>query len=314
MLNALRMSIVNCYTDRLHRYLIATVALLLWSEAATGQHTGRLGLELHTGYQRENFNWSIAGNLQGKDPNIFSELAWKDLESASSALDVNWNVWNRFVLQGGFSRAFILSGRVTDTDFGGDNRTSPTFYAVLKSNRGNTGKWSGGLGYNITHHEKYRIIPYAGYAIHRQSLFLHDDADLNSTYNTIWKGPYARLEATLFLTKKIYAQSLLAYYQVNYEAKANWNLVESFQHPVSFKHRAKGYGLEGELRFGVRLGATFSVCAIVNTFRWSTGAGTDTLYLQTGEILKTKLNHADRAGSGIKLGLIFQSLEKFSIK
>jgi hypothetical protein len=297
---------VNYHTGRLYKYLIAIAVLFFWSGKISGQHAGQVGIGLNTGYQRESFNWSIAGNLQGKSPNVFSELVWKDLRSISSALEVRWSVWNRFMLQAGFSRSFIVSGRVTDTDFSGDNRTSPTFHAVLKSNRGNTGKWSGGLGYRFTGDERYTIIPYAGYAIHGQSLFLHDDAALNSTYKTEWKGPYARLETTLFLTKKIYAQSVFAYYQVNYEAKANWNLVESFQHPVSFKHQARGYGLEGEVRFGVRLGARFTVCAIASTFRWSTGAGTDILYLQTGDIVKTKLNNADHTGSGIKLGVTYQ--------
>lgn len=291
------------YTDRLFRYLVTIAALFLWSEKIFGQHAAT-SLVLNTGYQRENFNWSIAGNLQGKDPNILSELVWKDLESISSGLEVNLNVWKRLVLHAGFSHSFIVSGKVTDTDYGEDNRTSPTFSAALKSNRGSTGKWCGGLGYSFTDDEKYTLIPYAGYAVHRQSLFLQDDADLNSTYRTVWKGPFARLEATLFLTKRIYAQSLLAYYQVNYQAEANWNLVESFQHPVSFAHRAKGYGLEGEVTLGMTLGARFSLCAMANIFRWSTGAGTDTLYLRTGEIVKTKLNSADRTGSAVKLGLV----------
>lgn len=67
-----------------------------------------------------NFDWSIAGNLQGRSPNILSELIFKDIKSlvfrgyiqALEMLELN-----TFYQGNG-----VLSGKGTDTDYGSDNQ------------------------------------------------------------------------------------------------------------------------------------------------------------------------------------------------
>ena len=36
-------------------------------------------LSLLTGYRADNLDWNIAGNIDGENPNVFSELVWDDL-------------------------------------------------------------------------------------------------------------------------------------------------------------------------------------------------------------------------------------------
>src|SRR6266567_1552270 len=96
------------------------LCMLSASVAANAQE--RLHFSLSTGYQSENFRWSIAGSVEGTNPNILSELKWKNLAGPTVAASGDWNFWKSFTLRSAFSRLFIVSGSVTDMDYRGDNR------------------------------------------------------------------------------------------------------------------------------------------------------------------------------------------------
>ncbi|CAM3890483.1 hypothetical protein MUGA111182_15805 [Mucilaginibacter galii] len=38
-----------------------------------------------------------------------------------------------------------------------------------------------------------------------------------------------------------------------YSAKANWNLVSEFEHPLSFQHNAEGYGIQASGTLNTKL-------------------------------------------------------------
>jgi hypothetical protein len=268
----------------------------------------KLQLDLSTGYQREDLKWSIAGNLDGQNPNIYSELQWKKVGGQSIAASLQWNFWNKLMLMGAYQRVAIKSGTVRDNDYSGDNRTNPAYDQLFDADKGFTRDMAIGLGYKLIDNETFYFTPYAGYSASKQSLHLLDRsgqyADLNSTYDTDWKGAFLKAIAGLKLSKKITATAALAYHQADYNSKADWNLIPTFQHPVSYRHTAKGYGIDASAglqyavtkNIGINLGGGY--------FTWQTGEGIDELFLSSGGSDKTQLNGVDRNGYKLSVGLV----------
>ena len=260
-------------------------------------------------YTEEDFRWSIAGNLEGQNPDILSEIIWKDLRGPAMQIGVSWNAWNRLFVQARFSSAFIVSGTAADTDYQDDNRANPSFSADLKSNRGNTNENSAGLGYKIVSGGRYQLNAVVGYGLNRQSLLLSDTYDdieadqrLQSTYRTRWEGPFINIASGFYITK-IRISHRLSYHQVNYTSSADWNLVEQFQHPVSFRHTARGYGLNTKLELQYKVTSVFSAYLSGDYNYWATGSGIDRLYLVNGDTPVTRFNGAIRRGIGYGVGV-----------
>ena len=268
-----------------------------------------LNVSLHGGYRCTNAQWSIAGDLNGQGPNILSELQWKDVGGPYINLGMTWNFWKQLELSATFSETFITSGTATDTDFTGDNRTYPSYHAMLSSNDGSATATASAIGYKFNLHENFSITPSIGYGRNSQSLFLMDkyasanSVPLNSCYKMIWKGPYIGLSPSITFSKRLQMLATATYHQVQYEAVANWNVIEAFQHPVSFRHRAKGFGMETEIKLHIRLKSFFSLAAVFDYTYWKTGYGVDELFLSTGETQKTRFNGVLRnqfsAGVGV---------------
>src|ERR1700754_1332656 len=113
----------------------------------------KLQISAGTGYQREDFHWSIAGDINGENPNVYSELKWKAIAGPHYNLALQWNIWNSFLLLGNYSKSSITSGTSNDTDYSGDNRTAPVYNQDFNSNKGRTSAWSAGVGYMLIKNE-----------------------------------------------------------------------------------------------------------------------------------------------------------------
>lgn len=288
--------------------LFAFIGLLLFAGILQAQPLQKkLQLDLATGYERQNLDWSIAGNLNGQSPNIYSELQWKKVGGQSVSAAFQWNFWNKLALAGAYSRAFIKSGTVTDNDYNGDNRTDRVYDQTFDADKGHSKAWSAGLGYILVNNERFSFTPYVGYGTNQQELHLLDRsgqfADLNSTYETDWKGPFIKATGSARLLRDLKLVANVTYNQADYKATADWNLIPTFQHPVSYRHTAKGYGLDANAsvvyainqKLGVNLGGGY--------FTWQTGKGVDELYLSSGGSDKTQLNGVSRTGYRFFAGL-----------
>ncbi|AMR30788.1 hypothetical protein A0256_04795 [Mucilaginibacter sp. PAMC 26640] len=269
----------------------------------------KLEISVVTGYERQGLNWSIAGNQNGQSPNIYSELQWKKVSGQSVSASLQWNFWNKLVLMGDYSRIFIRSGTVTDNDYNGDNRTDPAYNQLFDADRGFTRELRAGLGYRLVNTDKLSLTSYLGYGASKQSLHLLDRSgqfpDLNSTYETNWKGPYVKAAALARLVKNLKVVAAVAYNQVNYNATADWNLVPAFQHPVSYRHTAKGYGIDANAGFVYSITPEIAVNIGGGYYTWHTGTGIDELYLNSGGSDKTQLNSVVRSGYRFLGGLTF---------
>ncbi|HTD99668.1 MAG TPA: hypothetical protein VK668_10280 [Mucilaginibacter sp.] len=269
----------------------------------------KIQISAGTGYQREDFHWSIAGDINGKNPNIYSELKWKAIAGPRYDLALQWNIWNSFLLLGNYSRSSITSGTSNDTDYSGDNRTAPVYNQDFSSNKGSTSAWSAGIGYMLIKNKIFCLSPYLGYGINQQTYYLLGSNgnfnNLNTTYKTHSQGPFLKVISAIKVANKLKVAADLTYSQVIYRAAADWNLIETFQHPVSFRHSANGYGMDADAKLVYSITPLLSANIGAAYFHWETGTGTDQLYLTTGETDKTQLNEVVRNGFRVQLGLNF---------
>ncbi|QEM13198.1 hypothetical protein [Mucilaginibacter rubeus] len=268
----------------------------------------KLLFNITDGYQCESFHWSIAGNSNGQNPNVFSELKWTKLSGQSIGASLQWNVYQKFSVYADYTRQFITSGSVKDSDYSGDNRTGNTYNETFNAGKGHTQGWSLGIGYQLINNNWLKLTPYAGYSDNRQSLYLYDDANrfpgLNSSYQTKWKGAFIKAIASFKLIEKLRFNSDITYNQVSYNALGNWNLITTFQHPVSYHHHANGYGLNMNGTLAYSISKLIAIQAGGGYLHWQTGNGTDELYLSSGEVDKTQMNGAFRNGFKVFGGVI----------
>jgi hypothetical protein len=199
----------------------------------------------------------------------------------------------------------IQSGSATDSDYQEDDRTSRTFFAKLSSDRGKHYALNPAIGYRFELSRKLSLTPAAGFGVSSQTHYLMDDQNLNSTYKTFWRGPFAQLETKLNANDKLDTRIGLRYHQVNYKAQADWNLIDAFMHPVSFEHIAKGYGIEADLQINYMINRSFAAYVFIEYNHWSTGTGIDELFLANGNVVKTRLNDVTRKGYSAGLGITY---------
>jgi len=270
--------------------------------------------DLSAGYRKDSLSWSIAGNTQGSNPNIRSELKWSDLTIYQLKLSNRTIIKERFFLRGHLDYGFVNSGSNRDSDYNGDDRS----LEFSRSNNGVNGNnvWDGSIGFGprlVFHDSTITVCPLLGYAVAEQDLNIVDGfqaisnpppatpplgpiAGLDSRYEARWKGPWLGVDLMVSVP---YRQGPFTeigilfsgeYHWIDFDAEADWNLRDDYRHPVSFTHRADGNGykfgteirFETDRRWGVNAGMLFQ--------KMTTGSGSDRVYYADGSIAETRLN------------------------
>ncbi|RVU02999.1 hypothetical protein EOD41_03430 [Mucilaginibacter limnophilus] len=292
---------------------ILTVALAVNCLIALAQDKGALSIAIGPNHGNDNLTWSIAGTLEGTDPNIYSELKWTKVKSIGFNANATYQLTKRFKLKVALLKAYIVAGRVSDYDYQLDNRQYVSFEGLFDADKGSVTDVSAAAGYQFIKKENWQFNLYAGYGINREHLFLRDnngkyDARLNSTYNTRWHGPLAMAEAVINISMKLSAIPSIIYHQISYSANGNWNMIDDFEHPVSYRHTAKGFGIMPALQIGYQLNNQFQFYVNGGYHYYETGKGIDKLYLNNGQRPETQLNgitlKAYMVEAGVKLTFV----------
>lgn len=253
-------------------------------------------------YRNEDFRWSIAGNKQGTNPNILSELIFKPINAAGFYVKGQYNVVENFSVAVHYNKLWTYKGSVTDFDYDGDNRTNPVTELYLQSNEG--GMRTAGLDFNyrVYNSPGFSVLAGAGLSLTKELFYLTDDLDpmLRSTYEATWNGPGLHLKG-LYSKGLFNAGARLKYSYLFYNATANWNLVETFQHPVSFTHKATANGFDGSLTAGVQASRSIGINLHGLFSFWKTGYGIDKLYETSGVVYEARLNGAIKKSFGLRL-------------
>lgn len=264
----------------------------------------RVQVQVATGYEVSGLRWSIAGNSAGRNPNVYSELKWRSVSGVAAGVDLSWNLWRKWVVFGEGRRVFTVSGRVSDTDYGGDNRTNPVYGMGFDSHKGYAYAGVFGVGYRLWTEGRFRLTPVVGYGWSGQRLSIEEDGSLlNSYYRTWWKGLVVRVLGEWRVGQRWGLSLKGGYHQVNYRADADWNLIQAFSHPVSFRHWGDGFGVDGKVGMGYVVGPHATLLLAGDYFNWRTGKGIDELYLVSGQVSQTQLNEVVLSGFGVRAGV-----------
>lgn len=286
------------------RFKLFVLIALASPHFSLAQETGvkKFSLEIGPEYRNENFRWSIAGNEQGTNPNILSELIFNPIKAKGFYSRAGYRFTEAFSVNAHYNRLFTFRGEVTDFDYDGDNRTDPSTELYLQSRKGHMRSAGAAVNYHFFEQDDLLFTASGGYDFTRELFYLTNDNDpsLQSTYEANWKGPNLSLKA-LWQPGAFNAGFGLTGRYLFYNAKANWNLVETFQHPVSFTHAAQGRGFDYRLSIGYRATSFMNIAVHGLYSDWKTKTGLDKLYQTDGQVLRARLNGAIKKNTGVRL-------------
>jgi len=272
-------------------------------------------IEVGYGYRQDSLDWSIAGDQQGENPNILSELTWEELLIHEIRMGVRADLKQSFFLKGSINYGVIVGGENQDSDYAADNREMEFSRSNNDADQGSTLDGLFGAGYKFRFISKsFNVIPLVGYSYHRQRLSMTDGYQtitwtggpplgafegLESTYDAQWRGPWIGLDVILETESFATAIPPMSFYfgweyhWADYYAEADWNLRDDFMHPKSFEHEADGTGMVANLGVRLRLNHRWSVTLGYETEEWSTEEGVDRVFLTNGTIVSTRLNEVN---------------------
>jgi hypothetical protein len=275
------------------------------------------------GYRVDNLDWNIAGDIDGMNPNVLSELTWSDLNIFQIRVDGSTITPEIFYVRGSLSYGWILNGDNQDSDYGGDDRTSEYSRSNNRANDGNVFDTSLGLGYPFNpklEQGDFYIVPLVGYSYHEQNLTITDGQQtipptgsfegLNSTYETGWKSFWLGLDLLSNTSEKFIISLSLEYHWVNYEAEGNWNLRDDFAHPVSFTDEADGTGIVISLGLDYVLGdltkRNWTINSNFDYQNWSTDPGVHRTFFADGTSGDTRLNVVNWNSYTLRIGMTYR--------
>lgn len=273
------------------------------------------------GYRRDDLDWNIAGDSSGNNPNILSELTWDDLESYQVKFQANL-VWpNIIALRGLADYGWIFDGENQDSDYLADDRTWEFSRSNNNADDGDVWDVSLAIGYPFRTGQNVigTITPLVGYSHHEQNLKVSDGfqtipatgpfSGLDSSYDTKWKGPWLGIDMHFRAAEiKTFAHRFetffsYEYHWADYEAEADWNLRDDFEHPKSFEHDADGNGWIIRAGFNFVLQRHIALNFNFDYQDWSTDSGTDKVFFADGTTAKTRLNEVNWTSYALGLGL-----------
>lgn len=277
------------------------------------------------GTRSGDLRWNIAGGDNG--PNILSELSYEGLEFTEyrtfATLDINTGPLRHWRIESSFSAGEASSGDVYDADYEQDDRQGEYSRSLSSAAGSETTHFEMSAGYRIHANRVLTLTPLVGFAYNTQYLKMTDgeqlvytrsggvqlgdfENELDSHYSTRWMGGFGGIAAGLE-TENHALQLRYKLHVTQYDAEANWNLREDFQHPKSFEHSAVGTANVLELQYQWRWNDNWSANARAFREAWSTDAGRDTVFMADGTRSSTRLNEVtwDTAGYDLSLQYLF---------
>jgi hypothetical protein len=248
-------------------------------------------LQFGAGYRTGQLDWNIAGDTSGNNPNILSELTWRDLKILDVQTKAQGTNGNGYYFRGAAHYGRVLAGENQDSDYDGDDRTLEFSRSINDVDGSSVWGFKLGLGKEFPFGAKHqhRIIPLVGYSYQVQDMRMTDGNQvlpdegafpgLNSSYEATWAGLFLGADVQFSLPGGAQLQASMEVHWPQYDAQANWNLRDDFEHPVSFEHEADGNGYVvgldwrqplGDARWVMGLGMDYQV--------WKTDAGKDYTY------------------------------------
>jgi hypothetical protein len=292
----------------------------------------RFDFDLTGGSRVDQLDWNIAGDFDGNNPNILSELTWKDLKSdqvsaRAKMIMANKRVSFRGMVRGSFDYGDLKSGTNQDSDYFGDNRTNEFSRSNNRADRGDV--WDASLGGGVVFYfdqaRTFSLAPVAGISYHEQNLTLHDGYQtlnepaytpsgvevppvgpvfgLDSKYNSQWRSGWLGVDVDYNPIPYFNLRATGEFHAGKYEAEADWNLRRDLDHPRSFRHTSdNATGVVAGV--GMRAGLPNLFLTVDYRYqKWQADDGQDRTYYSDGTVWVTKFNEVNWEASSINGGV-----------
>lgn len=313
-------------------FLALTILLVLPDAAGASDRLAGIDLELNVASRVDQFDWNIAGNIDGNNPSILSELTWENLEIAEVNSKGRVTLTNNHFpfgvgLRANVNYGEILDGDNQDSDYQFDDRTGEWSRSNNKAKEGSVWDLTVGAGPVFrTRNHKLEISPLVGYSYHAQHLTIHegfqtisqnnpfstDPADnpppvgpiagLNSTYDSEWTSGWAGVDLAYQAQPRVGLHATLELHSAEYKARADWNLRTDLNHPKSFDHdsnEAAGFVTS----FGTSFGAGPGLLNLeVKYQKWRAENGVNKTYFSDGTIGVTRVNEVNWESFSVAAG------------
>lgn len=252
-----------------------------------------------------NLNWSIAGNEYGQSPNILSELKYKNIISIGGFIMTSISPLKRLHINTFYSQEKTVGGKGRDSDYGKDNCQDVVYNEPFNSNKGSSHLLEIGAAYNMITLKRMEIDVGLSYYTKGQHFYIlnSDLQGLKSTYNTKMNGGQISLRNNIHVANNFDLQVLVGYGRLKYNSTANWNLIEVFAHPVSFKDGANGESMQSRISCEYHWNNKLSIFFATMFAHYNVFKGKDISYLKDGSSVLTQFNGANMNSGGFNLGV-----------
>lgn len=291
------------------------------SSSAVQQSANKWQWTFNTGYRQDNLDWNIAGDINGNNPNILSELTWTDLEIFQLEFGLERRFKRNFKLGGTLAYGLIFDGQNQDSDYLGDNRTLEFSRSNNSADGDDTWDLSVAFGYEFLFGSgTIGLTPLFGLSYHAQKLQITDGFQtipplgpfpgLNSSYDASWYGPWTGLDFFFGILRKDrmtlrheFKFGVEYHFYAEYYAKANWNLRSDFAHPKSFEHETDGSGIIFKGGYKYFFDARWSLDFNGKYQKWETDPGIDRVFFSNGTVVETRLNEVNWDSYSLMIGV-----------
>lgn len=290
-------------------YFILVALLLSYQFGSAQQREPKFSVQPNIAYQTMALSWSIAGNMEGKKPNVLSELKWQKLRGPQLGLNFHYQFSPQFGAGADFSFQRITSGKVNDSDYASDHRQDRFYNENFESNQGHELSFKFALDYRLLQKDNFQLRPFLAYALYRQFVVMRDGPEvkrsepLNSNYHTTWQGLELGTKLVLNWRTLAFHTDLSASW-LAYRAKAQWNLIPEFAQPLSFQHRSGAYALQAKLAISYPVYRHLNALLYAGTRYAYAWPGVDEAFYVARATAKTQLNEVKltsyQFGAGLK--------------
>lgn len=201
------------------------------------------------GERNTTVDWNIAGNLQGTNPNVISELIWRDIKSRQILVSGIWTEGDYF-LQASGEYGKVYSGQNQDSDYGADNKQNEFSRSINNAGKGYMFDLELNYGKSYVVSSKLKIDASLGYSKHRQHLQMYEGnqvigsaslAGLDSLYQSNWSGPQVGIGMSYKNDVNVYSLNY-THQDISLNGHTNWNLRADLKHPISMTQTGSGSG------------------------------------------------------------------------
>jgi len=237
--------------------------------------------EMRGTHKHLDFSWSIAGDYEGKIPNVLSELTWDNIRSVGIDHALELRVM-KMPVKFRFAYDWVCAGQATDSDYTTDNRGTIGNRKVFNSNNGKSIEAQALFSF----FDKIKLN--TGILFRDQTLTL-DHAINSSTYNARWFGGMVESEKEVRLGDHLYANAKVKIAGARYLSTANWILRQDLGHPRSFAQDAYDFWFGSCLELGCVI-KTFKIALMFSFDLNQSIKGADVLHFRSGDVALTRFN------------------------